>query len=183
MVAVSSEPPVKLKNKYARRCNRCQKWLLYGQEVLWYPGKDPDTGKSLGISHLTPETCEAAYPDWVMPMIEKGSLEYDAHYEQVSALFAAHPWTFAKTMPQTPHWWTLLKQWPNKDEFWYCAGMIRALGVPYKFGSTTYLGLVIDDWQYWMPPPFDADPRMWDLLNRARVDGKGPEALAQGFLY
>lgn len=72
-------------------------------------------------------------------------------------------WTFAKTMPKNPHYWTLLKH-ADPDDFKFAVEYINKHGEPYKFGSRIYTVLHLDGWRYWT---MDEDLSKVTLINRA----------------
>ena len=58
-------------------------------------------------------------------------------------------WRFAKTMPKTPHWYTLRKTWGNDILFDEIVLLIRKHGYQHRYGKTWYVKIDIDDMQYW----------------------------------
>jgi hypothetical protein len=79
---------------------------------------------------------------------------------------AAHTWTFAKSMPQMPHFYVVRDKCRADDEFVQAVTFIRKYGVPRPFFRKTYIYLDIDGWSYWtMGNP------MWDttIINRAEI--------------
>ncbi|HKF49306.1 MAG TPA: hypothetical protein VKB38_18245 [Terracidiphilus sp.] len=76
------------------------------------------------------------------------------------------PWTFAKTMPQIPHEYTLRAKAPDEKLFERVVLYIRQAGYEGTFGSATYIYLNIDDWKYWtMGAPLEQTT----LINRAKL--------------
>ena len=53
-------------------------------------------------------------------------------------------WTFAKTMPQTPHEYTLRRDAKDEALFERVVNHIRQVGYQQKWGKTTYTYLDID---------------------------------------
>ena len=83
-------------------------------------------------------------------------------------------WQFAKTMPQWPHEYTVLRWQPEfEDEFRAFVTLIRSDGVvkPWPADSPTpryhHTYLAIDGWDYWTMDPNIDDV---ELINRARLD-------------
>jgi hypothetical protein len=75
-------------------------------------------------------------------------------------------WTFAKSMPQTPHQYTLGVTPRTKDflSAWSFISDRRAISK--KWGETTYTYLDTDGWQYWtMGSPLEQTA----LINRAAI--------------
>ena len=69
-------------------------------------------------------------------------------------------WIFAKTMPLTPHWYVLRRQWVSAgldEEFKRAVTEIRVHGHTVKFQGHTYIVYVIDGYKYWsMGWPLDS---------------------------
>ena len=83
---------------------------------------------------------------------------------EIRQFIATSQWTFAKTMPQTPHEYTLRRHAPDEAAFEHFVMHIRAAGYTAKFGHTTYSYFDVDEWQYWtMGEPLDRTI----LINRA----------------
>jgi hypothetical protein len=77
------------------------------------------------------------------------------------------PWTFARTMPEIPHEYTLRKNAPDAKLFERVVLHIRQAGYKGTFASATYTYLDIDGWKYWtMGAPLEDTT----LINRARKD-------------
>jgi hypothetical protein len=57
-------------------------------------------------------------------------------------------WTFAKTMPQWPHYY-IVRNAHNEKDFVGFVEYIRANGKPEPFLDKTYIYLEIDGWKYW----------------------------------
>lgn len=88
--------------------------------------------------------------------------------EDIRGFIANHEWTFAKTMPQIPHWYTLRRKAMRDEDFAAFVQEIRFRGIPRQFGGQTYTYLDIDDWTYWtMGAPVEETI----LINRARLPG------------
>lgn len=77
-------------------------------------------------------------------------------------------WTFAKTMPNNPHYWTLRKAWPGgSEDFEAVVQFIRDAGHTIRFGRTDYRCLNVNGWRYWtMGSPLDQTT----LINRCRLN-------------
>jgi len=74
-------------------------------------------------------------------------------------------WIFAKTMPDCPHFYCLLKNTPElEDEYVWFAQLIRNKGYYMMFYERKVRYLDLDDWRYWTE---DADVQDTDLINRA----------------
>lgn len=57
-------------------------------------------------------------------------------------------WTYAKTMPQTPHYYTLRKNMKDKD-FVDIVLKIREIGIKETFGKYTYVYFYANGFKYW----------------------------------
>ena len=51
----------------------------------------------------------------------------ESERERVRQLLEAHPWRFAKTMPESPHYYTLRREWADQDAFEFVVAAIRQL--------------------------------------------------------
>lgn len=102
--------------------------------------------------------------------------------DAVEQFIAEVKWRFAKTMPQWPHWY-VMEEW-NSDrepEFRELVRRIFEEGRDEQWGvgkwERTVRYYYAGGYKYWvMDPTIDET----DLINRARIDGKGP---ADGFDY
>src|SRR4051794_26384086 len=88
-------------------------------------------------------------------------------FEEVSAALLASEWTFAKTMPQWPHWYTLRKHWSQPVDFEAVVQYIRDHGYQEKFYTRTMTRLNVVDYKYWS---MGAALNDTILINRAKVD-------------
>jgi len=72
-------------------------------------------------------------------------------------------WRFAKTMPENPHHYTLLKTWGNPEDFYEVIQLIRKHGTKELYEGRMYTVLNIDGMKYWtMGYPV----KMTTLINR-----------------
>ena len=76
-------------------------------------------------------------------------------------------WHFAKTMPQIPHWYCLLKEYDDKEEFTWFAKYIVEHSTPGQFYGKTYNYFFLDGYKYWI---MDERPEDCDLINRDKVE-------------
>ena len=89
--------------------------------------------------------------------------------DTVRAFIAKAPWTFAKTMPDNPHDYTVRGQTPD-GEFEQVVLLIREHGYKRPLGRTTYTYLDVDGWRYWtMGAPLEQTT----IINRAIVEATG----------
>ena len=67
------------------------------------------------------------------------------------AFIAAHPWTFARTMPQYPHWYVVKDRCRDPVEFERMVIAIRLDGYVELWGTKKrrFICLNIGDYKYW----------------------------------
>lgn len=88
--------------------------------------------------------------------------------DEISTFIAAHEWTFAKTMPRIPHWYTLRHKATSSERFSEFVPEIRFRGVQRPFGRKIFTYLDFDGWTYWtMGEPAEDTT----LINRTRLPG------------
>ena len=75
-------------------------------------------------------------------------------------------WIFAKTMPETPHWYTLRKNWADNKSFDEAVILIREKGYRKKHRGRTYIYLEIENMKYWT---MGAPVNKTILINRALI--------------
>ena len=77
-----------------------------------------------------------------------------------------HEWTFAKSMPKTPHWY-VIKEKCDAQEFLEFSKYIRQFGESRRFWRTSYIYLDIDRYTYWtMNDSIDVTR----IINRALIE-------------
>lgn len=81
-------------------------------------------------------------------------------------------WTFAKTMPESPHWYTMVKSWSIKADFYDTVQGIRDLGRNTRFKGVTYRTWDANGWHYWS---MGAAIKDTILINRATSKYPGAE--------
>jgi len=69
--------------------------------------------------------------------------------KEVTEIFNSLDWTFAKTMPRNPHFYTVRKDWEDDALFCKVVMFIRRNGHVVKFGKAKYTILVINGFRYW----------------------------------
>lgn len=69
--------------------------------------------------------------------------------EELIRHLEAATYKFAKTMPKTPHWYTLRKTWSDEALFERVVQAIRDLGVKRKFGKASYVYFDCGEYMYW----------------------------------
>jgi len=88
--------------------------------------------------------------------------------ETLTEILENADFVFAKTMPKTPHFYTLRKNW-NDDLFCQVVLKIREIGIPEKFAGREYIYFYANGNKYWtMGAPLNKDGRPYTILiNRA----------------
>lgn len=76
-------------------------------------------------------------------------------------------YNFAKSMPEIPHYYTLIKDWGNKEAFLEVVKFIRENGTEGSFYSRKFVYYFADGWKYWT---MDADPNDTILINREKQE-------------
>ena len=70
-------------------------------------------------------------------------------------------------MPNTPHYYSLKKEWDNEDNFCQAVQFIRDNGKIEFFKGYSYTVLYIENYKYWtMGSPIDQTI----LINRAKIN-------------
>lgn len=75
---------------------------------------------------------------------------------------AASEWTYARTMPQHPHEYVVLRKSVDWREHLRFLRWIRVWGERELYKGTYYLYRVVDEWRYWAMGPNDT------ILNRRK---------------
>jgi len=88
-------------------------------------------------------------------------------FSEVAQALARHQWTFAKTMPQNPHWYTLRKNWTEPPAFEAVVQFIRDAGYRTYYRGRPYTCLNINGFKYWT---MGAPLPQTILINRAEID-------------
>jgi hypothetical protein len=79
------------------------------------------------------------------------------------------PFTFAKTMPESPHEWTQKKDWYSAQVFEEVVRYIRKYGVKEKFNGKTYIYFYGNNYKYWtLGNPI----KKTTIINRVAVENK-----------
>ena len=90
--------------------------------------------------------------------------------EWLEKRFEESEFIFAKSMPDNPHYYTLRKDWNDKD-FVLAVKIIRNYGYDDWFRGRKYISLNIGNWKYWtMGDPINLDGKPHTILiNRAEL--------------
>lgn len=92
-------------------------------------------------------------------------------------LLEAQVWTFAKTMPKNPHYWSVKEDWPSLEEFFEAVVYIREHGTTKTFFGTVYIVFYHNGWRYWT---MGAPLHKTRLINRAKIDESDPAWAREG---
>lgn len=85
------------------------------------------------------------------------------------AFVAAHPWKFAKTMPQVPHHY-VVRENVDSDGFSAAVQFVRKHGYQAVWGRRTFVYFDHEGYRYWsMGAPMERTI----ILNRARIGDPG----------
>lgn len=122
-----------------------------------------------------PDAVASAYP--ASPTIDDMSAGAPQDQDPVVRYVSSVGWRFARTMPQWPHWY-VMKHWnPGREsEFMELVRRVFEEGHDEPWGDGPLRRIVryyhLGEHKYWV-----MDPRIeeTDLVNRARLDGRGPE--------
>lgn len=58
-------------------------------------------------------------------------------------------WIFAKTMPESPHFYTLRREWERDEDFLEVVQAIRRYGYLEVYKGLRYTMLNVNGWKYW----------------------------------
>ncbi len=89
--------------------------------------------------------------------------------EELRAFIAESTWTFAKTMPETPHEYTLLKNARSEATYRRVVHYLLLAGYDDYFFTTLFRYLDVDGWQYWICESLENELKS-TLINRARLN-------------
>ena len=99
------------------------------------------------------------------------SLETEEELARVRSFINSHVWHFAKSLPEIPHWYCLLKDKYDVEEFRWFAAYIREHSITGQFYGKTYYNYYLDGFKYWW---MDTSVEECDLINRDVIDGEMP---------
>ena len=87
--------------------------------------------------------------------------------DDIARFFDSNTWTFAKTMPQNPHWYVVVVSKCNDEQaFKGFVAHIRAHGYPVMFEGREYIYFDVGEFKYWtMGSPLE----ITSIINRARI--------------
>ena len=86
-------------------------------------------------------------------------------FKKVAELLDAQEWTFAKTMPNNPHWYTVRKRWPNDQDFVDVVEHMREFGYKGMWWKREYTYFDCNGWSYWtMGESINKDGAPWTII-------------------
>lgn len=94
--------------------------------------------------------------------------------EDAQAFVDSQQWRFAKTMPTIPHWYIVLNQCNDKENFALFAKNIFEKGVNRRWHSIVRKYLDIDKYRYWS---MDSTAESTDLINRELISDSKCKAI------
>jgi hypothetical protein len=100
--------------------------------------------------------------------------------DRIQQLLERQHWTFAKTMPENPHWWSARKAWRDDADFCFVVEHIRVLGYKAKFGRAIYTQYDCGEffyWTMWRPLNWPDGTQATTVINRKPLTQKSTSAL------
>lgn len=85
---------------------------------------------------------------------------------EVQMFLESHSWTFAKTMPQSPHWYIHRRDTYDLDTYIEVVRFIQQNGLESIYEGSTYIYLVLNDYKYWT---MGSLPEETTIINRTDV--------------
>ena len=119
--------------------------------------------------------CSNAFPDEyddfkkALSRLTDGLVDSDdviTDIDEVHDILEENKWIFAKTMPETPHFYTLRRTWSDEKKFESIVEYIREQGIKEKFEGKEYIYLYLGDFKYWTMGEAVKDTI---LINRAKI--------------
>ena len=74
---------------------------------------------------------------------------------------------FAKTMPESPHWYTLIDTWDNPKDFYRAVVLLNKYGKPTWYKYHKYICFYWKEYKYWT---MDKNLKNVTLINRALIE-------------
>lgn len=142
--------------RFASLCSRCRKWINDGSPIYGTP-----------VTHATVQDCETAQGSVTWTPLD--GPERERLTGEAAALLHAAPWRFAKTMPDSPHWYSLRREWRDPAAFTLAVAHIHRLAVRRaKWRTASYHYLDLGEFSYWLMEPRHAPAEATTvLINRA----------------
>lgn len=92
-------------------------------------------------------------------------------FQDVAGALTAQAYTYARTMPYCPHWYTLRKNWQDDNRFVHVVETMRRYGYQERYGRKTFTRFDVNGFKYWtMGDPIETTI----LINRAYIETGSP---------
>ena len=135
-----------------------------------------ETGEILAEEQTEPVRDERWYKAYKQhyPYFERGPMPPDK-LAWIAELLEAHPFRFAKTTRDNPHWYTLRHEWGDVGDAVYTEVVtaIREHGYTEWFGTYPWRMLNVNGYKYWSY--FSSPPEEVIVLNRKPLGPLTPE--------
>ena len=145
-----------------RRCETCQTWFYAHTALKKFCSPDCKEKKKLS-SPAFQEHRRKYHRDYY---VETLRIKERMSMSKLQAFVRDSEWKFARTMPKTPHEYTLRAKAPDEKLFKRVVIHIRQFGYKADYRGTTYTYLDIAGWQYWT---MGAPLSQTILINRAKL--------------
>jgi hypothetical protein len=86
--------------------------------------------------------------------------------KEVQRFLESHEWTFAKTMPESPHWYIHKRNANDLKSFIEVVKYIQQNGLLSEFENNTYNYLHLDKYKYWT---MGNSPEETTIINRTLI--------------
>jgi hypothetical protein len=86
--------------------------------------------------------------------------------KEVQRFLESHEWTYAKTMPLTPHWYIVNGKSIDPNIFIDVVAFIKRNGVSEKFNGVRYKYLILGEFKYWT---MGLAPGKTTIINRVPI--------------
>jgi hypothetical protein len=88
--------------------------------------------------------------------------------ETVDEILTSIEYTFAKSMPKIPHWYTLEKKWTDKELYQKVVDFINANGYQKRFFNRVYTYYNVGEYKYWAMKINDGS----GIINRTLIENE-----------
>ena len=94
--------------------------------------------------------------------------------ERFLKLINGNKWTFAKSMPENPHWYSLRDTWKSDSDFVQFVLFIRENGYKERFWRKEFIYFNVNGYKYWTMgcPTHNCSKTGTILINRAKIKYK-----------
>lgn len=148
---------------YYRQDKFDYKYIL-AQEILTYTGEIVEDFHGKGNFPLN--------LDYQYQLSRFNPYEQNGHdnldHEYVGNVLESHKWKFARTMPESPHYYTLRKTWDNDPLYLQIVKHIRCTGAVEVYQGCVYYMFFWKNQKYWTHP-VDITNEECDLINKTFI--------------